>query len=127
MTDWTTLYDESKPMAERRDALCTVGTDFGVLPDRFTADLRRVMSHMPFLSPADMGDLRMGSYRDPLDGQVVLDALRALAVTLLTNHRERERLEDELRALKADVAAHRRLLGVAPGGNLDNYGREADR
>jgi hypothetical protein len=126
MTDYATVYDTEKPMAERRDALCTVGTDFGVLPERFSNDLRRVLAHMPFAGPDVMAPgLRIGSYRDGLDGQDVLDTLRALAVTLLTNHRERERLEDELHALKADVAAARRVFGLAPGGDLDDYGRDA--
>lgn len=133
MTDYAVLYDTDRPMAERRDALVTLNTDRdqpeALLPPVLGQDFRRVIAHLPYAAVpgVTVGDVRMGSYRDPLNAVDVLDTLRGLGVTLMVASKERERMESELRQIKADLAAMRRVFGLAPGGDLNAYGQAADR
>ena len=130
MTDYAIVYDTEKPMAERREALVPINTHRGnPLDAKVGQDFRRVLAHIPYAATpyVMVGDVRTGSYRDPLDARDVLDTLRGLGVALMVAGKERERMESELRQIKADLAAMRRVFGTGVGGDLDAYGQDADR
>lgn len=85
-----------------------------VLPLRFSQNFRRALAAMPYAAhPSVMrGDMQMGSYRDPLRGAQVIEALEALAVVLRAHVEEHNALDRAHSNLTSDVEAMRRVLGI---------------
>lgn len=87
-----------------------------------SAAVRRAFANMPYAAhPRVMkGPIAMGSYRDGLSEAALVEALENLA-SVLREHADRNRqIEEEHRALKADVRAFRRVLGTDGIGSEEN-------
>lgn len=86
------------------------------LTDNESTKVRLAFAQMPYdVRGAVRGrvdDMQVGSYRDPLTVDDVLEALDALREQVNTDYREAERVRVEFGRLQDDVAALRRVLGT---------------